>query len=225
MIDFEVTPNRPDWLGVQGIARDSARPMSGQVQHPKPGIPPTPGRYPSPVKVGTDAPQACPMFVGRYIRGVKNGPSPAWLQRLRAIGLRPRSALVDITNYIADDRGRPLHVYDAKKLQGTLGARVPPRKARTVQALTATSMVHARHGVIADDMACIGHRRRDGRRRDRRQRSHHRRLHRIAPISIRCARPHGAPARHLIRCALSVRARRRSRFCRAGARGCHSARA
>ncbi len=123
VIDFEVTPNRPDWLGVQGIARDLAAAGLGKFTA-KP-IMPVPGRYPSPVQVATAAPAACPMFSARLIRGVKNGPSPAWLQqRLRAIGLRPRSALVDITNFITYDRARPTHVYDASKLKGAVRARM-----------------------------------------------------------------------------------------------------
>ncbi|HVV34867.1 MAG TPA: phenylalanine--tRNA ligase subunit beta, partial [Vitreimonas sp.] len=123
VIDIEVTPNRPDWLGVAGIARDLAAAGVGK-QITKPVLP-VPGRYPSPQKVATEAPQACAVFSGRFIRGVKNGPSPAWLQqRLRAIGQKPISALVDITNLITHDRARPLHVYDAAKLNGVVRARM-----------------------------------------------------------------------------------------------------
>ncbi|GAM96493.1 phenylalanyl-tRNA synthetase beta chain [alpha proteobacterium U9-1i] len=123
VIDIEVTPNRPDWLGVGGIARDLAAAGVGKLTTKS--VLPVPGRFPSPQKVATEAPQACPMFAARLIRGVKNGPSPDWLQRrLRAIGLRPRSALVDITNYVAYDRARPLHVYDAAKLKGVVRARM-----------------------------------------------------------------------------------------------------
>ncbi len=118
VIDFEVTPNRPDWLGVAGIARDLAAAGLGRLKTP--AVEAVPGRFPCPLAIRLDAPDACPMFAGRLIRGVKNGPSPEWLQkRLRAVGLRPISALVDVTNYLSLDRCRPLHVYDAAKLVGT----------------------------------------------------------------------------------------------------------
>ena len=84
-----------------------------------------------------DARDACPCFAGRYIRGVNNGASPAWMQqRLKAVGLRPINALVDVTNYISLDRGRPLHVYDADKLVGAIRARLG-RRARNSRASTA----------------------------------------------------------------------------------------
>src|SRR5262249_53322321 len=122
-IDIEVTPNRPDWLGVHGIARDLAAAGVGKLIT-KP-ILPVPGRFTSPQKVATEDRSACPIFASRLVRGVKNGPSPEWLQRkLRALGLKPRNALVDITNYVTLDRSRPLHVYDAAKLTGVLRARL-----------------------------------------------------------------------------------------------------
>ncbi|MHB8283242.1 MAG: YtpR family tRNA-binding protein, partial [Caulobacteraceae bacterium] len=117
VIDFEVTPNRPDWLGVDGIARDLAAVGIGAFKQAP--VEPVAGVFPCPIDVKISAPEACPALAGRLIRGVKNGPSPAWLQaRLRAIGLRPISALVDITNFLSYDRDRPLHVYDAAKLSG-----------------------------------------------------------------------------------------------------------
>ncbi|HVL42423.1 MAG TPA: phenylalanine--tRNA ligase subunit beta [Brevundimonas sp.] len=117
VIDFEVTPNRPDWLGVAGIARDLAAASLGQLKTPP--VVPVAGSYPSPVTVRLEAPEMCPTYSGRMIRGVKNGPSPEWLQqRLTAIGLRSINRLVDVTNLIAYDRCRPLHVYDAAKLVG-----------------------------------------------------------------------------------------------------------
>ncbi|MGV9007905.1 MAG: phenylalanine--tRNA ligase subunit beta [Brevundimonas sp.] len=117
VIDFEVTPNRPDWLGVAGIARDLSAAGLGPLKTAEPQ--PVPGTFASPVTVRIDAPDLCPVFAGRMIRGVKNGPSPEWLQaRLTAIGLRPINRLVDITNLIAYDRCRPLHVYDAAQLVG-----------------------------------------------------------------------------------------------------------
>ncbi|HMO43147.1 MAG TPA: phenylalanine--tRNA ligase subunit beta, partial [Phenylobacterium sp.] len=117
VIDFEVTPNRPDWLGVAGIARDLAAAGLGQLKDL--AVSPVKGAFPSPVSIRLDAPDACPIFAGRVIRGVKNGPSPAWLQqRLVSVGLRPINALVDVTNLISYDRARPLHVYDCGKLVG-----------------------------------------------------------------------------------------------------------
>ena len=118
VIDFEVTPNRPDWLGVAGIARDLAATGLGKLKHFDIAV--VRGGFPCPITVRLDAPDQCPVFAGRLIRGVTNGPSPAWLQtRLSAIGLRSINRLVDVTNLIAYDRARPLHVYDAAKLVGT----------------------------------------------------------------------------------------------------------
>lgn len=155
VVDIEVTPNRPDWLGVAGIARDLAAAGIGK-QTTKP-ILPIPGRFPSPTKVATDDAQACPMFAGRLIRGVKNGPSPAWLQqRLRAVGLRPRNALVDITNFLSLDRARPLHVYDAAKLKGTVRARLG-REGESFKALDGNVYnATADMCVIADDEKVLG---------------------------------------------------------------------
>jgi phenylalanyl-tRNA synthetase beta chain len=117
VIDFEVTPNRPDWLGVDGIARELAAAGLGRLRSE--AVEPVAGRFPCPIHVVLADPAACPMFAGRLIRGVRNGPSPPWLQaKLRALGARSISALVDITNYLTFDRARPLHVYDAGKLQG-----------------------------------------------------------------------------------------------------------
>ena len=117
VIDFEVTPNRPDWLGVRGIARDLAAAGAGALR-PRP-TPPVAGAFPCPIAVDITAPELCPYFAGRLVRGVRNGPSPAWLQeRLRSVGLRPINALVDVTNFLSLDRARPLHVYDAGHLIG-----------------------------------------------------------------------------------------------------------
>jgi phenylalanyl-tRNA synthetase beta chain len=118
VIDFEVTPNRPDWLGVAGIARDLAAAGLGTLKD-RP-VAAVPGKFPCPITVKVDG-VACPTFSGRLIRGVKNGPSPDWLQaRLKAVGLRPINTLVDITNLISYDQARPLHVYDAALLVGTV---------------------------------------------------------------------------------------------------------
>ena len=117
VIDFEVTPNRPDWLGVAGIARDLAAAGVGRLKDLS--VTPVPGGYPCPIEIRISSPEACPMFAGRVIRGVSNGPSPEWLQKkLVAVGFRPINALVDVTNYLTYDRARPLHVYDAAKIQG-----------------------------------------------------------------------------------------------------------
>lgn len=125
LIDIEISPNRGDCLGVYGIARDLAATGIGTLKPLK--APVVKGTFPSPVQVILQD-QACPHFTGRLIKGVKNGPSPEWLQKkLQAIGLRPISALVDITNYFTYDRGRPLHVFDADKLKDTLTIR--PSKA------------------------------------------------------------------------------------------------
>ncbi len=121
VIEIAITPNRGDCLGVRGVARDLAAAGLGSL---KPlNAEAVPGSFESPIKWRRDLPadrqEACPYVAGRYFRGVKNGPSPKWLQdRLRAIGLRPISALVDITNYVTYDLGRPLHVFDADKVQG-----------------------------------------------------------------------------------------------------------
>ncbi|MFC3181320.1 phenylalanine--tRNA ligase subunit beta [Cypionkella sinensis] len=122
MINVKVTPNRPDALGVRGIARDLAARGLGTL---KPlAIPTITGGFASPVQVEISADlkaKGCPHFAGRTIRGVKNGPSPEWLaNRLKAIGLRPITALVDITNYFTFGLNRPLHVFDAAKVQGKL---------------------------------------------------------------------------------------------------------
>jgi len=119
VIEIAITPNRPDALGVHGIARDLAARGLGTLKT-KP-VEPVAGTFACPISVTIDADTVdqAPVFYGRVIRGVKNGPSPAWLQdRLRAIGLRPISALVDITNFFTYDNNRPLHVFDADKVAG-----------------------------------------------------------------------------------------------------------
>ena len=111
-----MTPNRGDCFGVLGIARELAAAGLGTLRSRDFG--PVPGEFDAGLRITLDFPQgaeaACPLFVGRVLRGVRNGPSPAWLQeRLSAIGLRPISTLVDITNLVTMDLGRPLHVFDA----------------------------------------------------------------------------------------------------------------
>ncbi|MFD2051796.1 phenylalanine--tRNA ligase subunit beta [Mesorhizobium calcicola] len=133
VIEINLTPNRPDATSVYGIARDLA--ASGLGRLVGGAIMPHVGNGMCPVKVTIEAPELCPGFALRLVRGVKNGPSPKWLQqRLIAIGLRPISALVDITNYVTFDRGRPLHVFDAGKVAGNLTVR-RARDGEKVQAL------------------------------------------------------------------------------------------
>ena len=122
VIDFEVTPNRPDWLGVNSIARDLAAVGLGELISP--AIEPVAGTFLCPQEIKIEDTDGCPAFAARVVRGVKNGPSPQWLQdQLKAIGLRPISALVDITNFITYDRARPLHFYDLNKVKGAITVR------------------------------------------------------------------------------------------------------
>ena len=159
MIDFEVTPNRPDTNGVNGVARDLAAAGLGKLITPAPTQ--VKGTYPSPQKIALEFPEgaenACPAFAGRYVRGVKNGPSPQWLQdRLRAIGLRPINALVDVTNYLSYDRARPFHVYDADKLKGVIRARLGKTGEKFLALDGKEYAVDDTMCVIADDGAVLG---------------------------------------------------------------------
>ena len=153
VIEIGLTPNRPDCTGVNGIARDLAAADVGTYKENTPK--PVKGEFPCPVGVTLDfgsTPSLCPAFGLRLVRGVKNGPSPAWLQkRLIAIGLRPINALVDITNFITYDRGRPLHVFDAKKVKGNLVVR-RAQNGETVLALDGkTYTLDTAMCVIADE--------------------------------------------------------------------------
>jgi phenylalanyl-tRNA synthetase beta chain len=122
VFEINLTPNRQDCTGVHGIARDLAAADMGKLRDP--GIKPIKGEFPCPVQVTVEDEKLCPGFAMRLVRGVKNGPSPQWLQqRLTSIGLRPINALVDITNFMTFDRARPLHVFDAKKVHGHLVVR------------------------------------------------------------------------------------------------------
>ncbi|MDP3400047.1 MAG: phenylalanine--tRNA ligase subunit beta, partial [Brevundimonas sp.] len=140
-----------DWLGVDGIARDLAAAGLGRLKTP--AITPVPGRFPSPVSIRLEAPGLCPVFAGRVIRGVSNGPSPEWLQRrLAAIGLRSINRLVDVTNLIAYDRARPLHVYDLASLKGQTVVARGGTDDETVAALDGKTYAAAPDiCVIADD--------------------------------------------------------------------------
>lgn len=137
ILDVEVTPNRGDCLGVRGIARDLAATTLGTLTELN--ISPVQGTYQSPIMVDLTPSQACSYFTGRFIRGLTNCESPDWLQKkLKAIGIRPISALVDITNFICFDRGRPMHVFDADKIRGNLIVRTA-RSGETLLALNGKS--------------------------------------------------------------------------------------
>ncbi len=159
VFDVSITPNRADCLGVRGIARDLAASGLGSL---KPlSIEPVKGAFASPVGVSLqfspDTADACPMFVGRSFRGLRNGESPQWLKDcLTAVGLRPISALVDITNYFTVDLDRPLHVFDAAKLNGDLHARLA-RPGEQLAALNGkTYALDETMTVIADDAGAQG---------------------------------------------------------------------
>ena len=159
VIEIAITPNRPDCLGVYGVARDLAAAGLGRLREGD--LSPVAGSFDSPIGIELEFPEeaaaACPVFAGRLIRGVKNGPSPEWLQNwLKSVGLRPINALVDITNFISLDRARPLHVYDASKLKGNIRARLG-RKGEKLLALDGkTYDVEPHYCVIADDEKVLG---------------------------------------------------------------------
>src|SRR6266480_2045542 len=132
VLEINLTPNRPDCTGVHGIARDLSAADMGKFKDP--AIRPIKGEFLCPVQVTVEDAALCPGFALRLVRGVKNGPSPEWLQkRLSSIGLRPINALVDITNFMTYDRARPLHVFDAAKVTGHLSV----RRARDGESLLA----------------------------------------------------------------------------------------
>jgi phenylalanyl-tRNA synthetase beta chain len=150
VFDVAITPNRPDCMGVYGIARDLAAAGLGTL---KPlAIAPVAGTFACPVEIRTDDPEGCPAFYGRVIRGVRNGPSPEWLRAaLQGAGQRSISALVDLTNYLMLGFGRPAHAYDLAKLSGAVVA----RRARDGEQVTAlndkTYTLTPAMTVIADD--------------------------------------------------------------------------
>jgi len=155
VIEINLTPNRSDCTGVNGIARDLGATSIGKYKENAPK--PIKGTFPCPVKVKLDfgsTPSLCPAFALRLVKGVKNGPSPEWLQkRLLAIGLRPINALVDITNFMTFDRGRPLHVFDAAKVRGHLTVR-RAKKGESLLALDGrTYHLDETICVIADEKA------------------------------------------------------------------------
>jgi phenylalanyl-tRNA synthetase beta chain len=159
VIDVSITPNRGDAASVFGVARDLAAAELGTLRTKK--VEPVAGKFASPKRIALDfTPEnknACRLFAGRLIRNVKNGPSPKWVQdRLKAVGMKSISALVDATNLIAQDRGRPLHVFDADKLSGNLRARMA-KEGEQVLALDGKSYtLDSETVVIADDKTAQG---------------------------------------------------------------------
>ena len=154
LFDVSITPNRGDAASVFGIARDLAASGLGKLKTEK--VQPVAGRFPSPKLITLDfTPEnkdACPIFAGRLIRGVKNGPAPQWVQdRLKSVGMKSISALVDATNLIAQDRGRPLHVFDADKLSGNLHARMAQDHEQVLALDDKTYVLDTDTIVIADD--------------------------------------------------------------------------
>jgi phenylalanyl-tRNA synthetase beta chain len=150
VIEVAVTPNRPDCMGVYGIARDLAAKGLGTL---KPlAMPAFTAAGACPVEIRTDDPQGCPAFYGRVVKGVRNGPSPDWLQaRLKSAGQRPISLLVDLTNYLMLGYGRPAHAYDLAKLQGAVVARRAKDGEQVLALNEKTYTLDAEMMVIADD--------------------------------------------------------------------------
>jgi phenylalanyl-tRNA synthetase beta chain len=151
VLDVAITPNRPDCMGVHGIARDLAAAGIGTLRPI--AVDHVAGSYPCPVEVRSDDRDGCPAFYGRVIRGLRNGPSPQWLaDALKSAGQRPISALVDVTNYVMLGYGRPAHVYDLAKLRGAVVAR-KARAGETVLALNGREYtLDPAMTVIADDV-------------------------------------------------------------------------
>ena len=152
VIEIAITPNRPDALGVRGIARDLAARGLGKLK-PR-DCDAVEGNFAAPISVSIDDDtlDGCPVFYGRVIKGVKNGPSPQWLQDcLRAIGLRPISFLVDVTNFFTFDRNRPLHVFDADKVKGNLRVHRAKGGEEIVALDEKTYTLQAGQMVISDD--------------------------------------------------------------------------
>ncbi|MBW6400858.1 phenylalanine--tRNA ligase subunit beta [Roseomonas sp. HJA6] len=151
IIEISITPNRGDALSVRGVARDLAAAGLGTL---KPwAAPKAAAAYPSPLTWTIEDPRACLWVLGRAVRGLKNGPSPKWMQdRLTAIGLRPISALVDITNYFTFDLGRPLHVFDVAKVKGKTLAMRMAREGETLHALNGKEYaLTPEDGIITDE--------------------------------------------------------------------------
>jgi phenylalanyl-tRNA synthetase beta chain len=155
VFDVAITPNRQDCMGVRGIARDLAAAGLGML---KPlDIPNIEGSFDNPVEIRVEDSEGCPAFFGRTVRGVTNGPSPEWMQRrLKAAGQRPISALVDITNYVMIDLGRPGHAYDLRELKGAVVARHATDGEKVLALNEKEYELDAGMTVIADDRSVLG---------------------------------------------------------------------
>jgi phenylalanyl-tRNA synthetase beta chain len=150
VIEINLTPNRPDCTSIHGIARDLAAAGLGTLKGD--AVPAVAAKGACPISVTIEDEKLCPAFALRLVRGVKNGPSPEWMQRrLLSIGLRPINALVDITNYVTFDRGRPLHVFDARKVKGNLTVRRAKEGEEVLALDTRTYRLDPSIVVIADD--------------------------------------------------------------------------
>ena len=159
LFDVSITPNRGDAASVYGIARDLAAAGLGTLKTQK--VQPVQGKFPCPKAITLDfTPEpknACPVFAGRLIRGVKNGPAPKWVQdRFKAVGLKSICALVDVTNLVSHERGRPLHVFDADKLTGNMHARMAKDGEQVLALDDQTYTLDADTIVIADDSRALG---------------------------------------------------------------------
>lgn len=151
VIEINLTPNRPDCTSIYGIARDLAASGLGTLKRPTPPSFKVEGNTPQEVRLELES-ELCPGFAWRLVRGVKNGPSPKWMQqRLLAIGLRPISALVDVTNYMTFDQGRPMHVFDADKVKGALVVRRAKDGEEILALDTRTYKLNPTNVIIADD--------------------------------------------------------------------------
>ena len=155
VFDVAITPNRQDCMGVRGIARDLAAAGLGTLKPLE--VPSIEGSFDNPVEIRVEDPDGCPAFYGRTVRGVTNGPSPEWMQRrLKAAGQRPISALVDITNYVMIDLGRPGHAYDLKELEGAVVARHAKAGEKVLALNEKEYVLDAGMTVIADDRSVLG---------------------------------------------------------------------
>ncbi|HRQ61858.1 MAG TPA: phenylalanine--tRNA ligase subunit beta, partial [Alphaproteobacteria bacterium] len=155
VIEISLTPNRVDCAGVRGIARDLAAKGIGTLKPLADAA--VKGSFPSPITVSIEDKQGCPLFLGRMVKGVKNGPSPEWLQNLlKSVGLRPISALVDVTNFLSLDLCRPLHVFDADKLKGNISVKAT-KGSETLEALNDKTYTLLEGAVaICDDSGVLG---------------------------------------------------------------------
>ena len=150
VIEIGLTPNRPDATSIYGIARDLAAAGLGRLKDG--AVAPIAGKGECPVKVTIESPELCPGFALRLVRSVRNGPSPKWMQqRLLAIGLRPINALVDVTNYMTFDQGRPLHVFDAAKVTGNLTVRRAKEGEKVLALDTREYTLSPANVIIADE--------------------------------------------------------------------------